>query len=641
MARPKNEEKEVFVVKQVIDDEMEIAKSNNQWKISDMELAIDMLEAERTEKNADWMSDIFLPEFASQMLTQSSIEANQYFQTRDFVEVYIEDEGDEVLTMADANKELINRTLNQTHLHHYQKFMRANINKNIGGEIYAMCGWERRTRQQNVPEVNVRRSQDIDVYGNPLVNLAMQEPALEQYEEMVEATIMDVDRFNYDVLDSRNVFTDNSYVYSLQEKQWVTIREEKTINELKSEALVKGYINLDKLGEVKPNIETDTSQETYNKDDNETKTQLKGDEKYDIYHRYGKFWAVVKAVDDFGNPTQANIGTDRNGKPMKDAQLIECIISIAISGSSRKMILFRPTPFIDSDGNPYRPLIRGICYIHPTKDHGLGDGKYARELQVAINDTFNISNDRVMLATLPTLKGKKYALEDNSTVYFEPGHTIELEDPNDLVEFVISDNIQGGLAQIAQLKASMSGVTSIFPPDLGGLPEKTSTTATAVAGAEANKSVRANYRSLTFEHTFLNPLYWMITQMTYQFATEETAFKLMGQKALAFDPTKNFTYKPLSQSIETEYSKANQIREINTMMQTLAPTVGINPKAPIVINGLMARVFLLFGDEYADFAKQLLDEDAPVEGQNVEQGGQPTQNQTGLPQGVTEQAVRQ
>ncbi len=639
MARPKNEEKEVFVIKQVIDDEVTMAKSNNQIKVSEMELAIDMLEAERTEKNADWMSDIFIPEFASQMLTQSSIEANQYFQTRDFVEVYIEDEGDEVLAKADANKELINRTLNQHHLYHYQKFMRANINKNIGGEIYAMCGWERKTRQQNVPQTNLRRSETIDVFGNPLISVD-QVPALEEFEEMVEATIMDVDRFNYDILDRRNVFTDNSYVYSLQEKQWVTIREEKTINELKAESLVKGYSNLDKLGEIKPVIETDASQETYNKDDNEAKIQLIGNEPYDVYHRYGKFWAMVKAVDDFGNPTEVSIGMDRNGKPMKGSQLIESIISVAVSGSSRQVIRFRATPFIDSDANPYRPIIRGICYIHPTKDHGLGDGKYARELQVAINDTFNISNDRVMLATLPTLKGKKYALEDNATLYFAPNHVMELEDPNDLVEFEISDNIVGAISQIEQLKKSMSGVTSIFPPDLGGVPGLASTTATAVAGAEQNKSVRANYRSLTFEHTFLNPLYWMITQMTWQFATEETAFKLMGDKAVDFDPTRNFTYKPLSQSIETEYSKANQIREINTMMQTLAPTVGINPKAPIVINGLMARVFLLFGDEYSDFAKQLLDENAPVAGQNVEQGGQPVQNQTGLPQGNIEQAVR-
>src|SRR3990167_1174894 len=133
------------IAKTIIDSEYATGKRNNEYKTGEFESSIDMLECERTEKDVDWMSDIFFPEFASQMLTQSSLEASQYFQTKDFVEVYLEDESDDAIKKSEANKELINRTLNQKSLHHYQKFMRANITKNISGEVYAQCGWERET----------------------------------------------------------------------------------------------------------------------------------------------------------------------------------------------------------------------------------------------------------------------------------------------------------------------------------------------------------------------------------------------------------------------------------------------------------------------------------------------------------------
>jgi len=640
MARPRKTTQEDWVIKQIIDQELTIAQGNTQSKVTDMEFAVDMLEAERTERHYDWQSDIFLPEFAAHVLTQSSDEASQYFQTRDFVEVYLEDESPEALTKADANRELINRTLNQRHLRHYQKFMRANISKNIGGEMFAKCGWERTYRDMNVPVARLQESDNVDVYGNDLIDRNVQVPAQEEVTNIETQTIMEDDRFDYDIIDRRNIFFDNTYVYSLQDKQWVLVREEKTLNELKAEAEVEGYINLKELEEMKPQLETDTSRESHNKEEKEQKIRLKGDEPFDVLHRYGKYWAVVKDVNNEGVPIDIDIGLNEKGEPLDNAVLVECVISIVKSQSRKKIIRFIPSRFIDSSGKPYRPLIRGLCYIHPTKDGGLGDGRYARELQTAINDVFNVSMDRVMLATLPTMKGKTYAIEGNPTVYFEPGHVIEIEKPEDLEEFQIKDNIQGGIQQIAQLKQSLSNVTSIFPPDLGNVPEPASTTATAVAGAERNKSIRSYYRSLTFEHTFLNEFYWMITQMTWQFATEESAFKLMGKKATNFDPTAEFMYKPLSQTIETEYSKANQVRELTQLIGFVAPMSAVNPKAAALVNFMLARIFRLYGDEYADFADKLLDESAPVEGQMPQNVTIPMQNQAGLPQSTTEQTAR-
>lgn len=627
----------------VIDDEYAKGKQNIAAKVSELEASIDMLECERTEKNADWMSDIFFPEFTSQMLTQSSIEANQYFQTKDFVEVYLEDESDESIAKAEANKELINRTLNQKHLNHYQKFMRANILKNISGEVYAQCGWERTVDVRPIQVTKNVESQN-DEYGNPIIDRTIQRPAMEQITETVPQPVVTIDRFNYEILDSRNIFFDNSYSYNLQDKKWVIVREEKTLDKLKTHAELNKYINLDKLEKsekFKPDSETETSRETYNKDDAEVKSQLKGNELFDVIHRYGKFWAVVKQRDNNGNPIDINIGIDNDGKSLPNAELIECVISFAMAGSTKQLIRFIQTPFIDSHGNPYRPLIRGICYIHPTKDWGLGDGKFSRELQVAINDTMNISNDRVMLATMPTLKGRKYSLEDNPSVYFEPNHVISLENPDDLVEFTISDNIQGALNQYGILKQAMSGVTSIFPPALGSVPELSSTTATAVAGSEQNKSIRSNYRALTFEYTFLNELYWMISQMTWQFAIEETAFKLMGNKVYSFDPSADFTYKPLSQAIIPEYSKTNQIRELNQMMAVLAPSVQMNPKGAMLINFIISRIFELYGDEYSKYAKFLLDENAPVGTQSAGMNKTPMQNQNMTPMSGMEQTTRE
>ena len=636
------ESAESQIARIVVDREYKMGLENIKSRVYDFENAIDMLECERTEKNADWMSDIYFPEFVSQMLTQSSFEANQYFQTKDFVEVYLEDDKPENVVKAEADKELINRTLNQRHLNHYQKFIRANIIKNISGEVYLQCGWERRVDVKNMPFTeNVEM--DVDEYGNPVVDRKIQVPMMQQVTQMRPTPLITIDRFNYDIIDRRNIMFDNSYSYSMQDKKWVIVREEKTLNELKDEAMLKKYINLDKLENFKPSIETESSKETYNKDDQDQKIQLAGDEAIDVIHRYGKFWAVVTARDNDGNPTAITYGLDSFGKPLKDAELVECIISFVITNGMKQLIRFIHTPFIDSSGNPYKPLIRGICYIHPSKDWGMGDGKIARELQIGINDTLNISNDRVMLATLPTLKGRKYALEDNASVYFEPNHVIQLENPDDLVEFKISDNIQGAISQIGMFRQGMSQATSIYPPSMGSVPELASTTATAVAGSEQNQSMRSNYRALTAENTFLNELYWMITQLTWQFATEETAFKLMGDKVYDFDPSADYTYKPLSQSIMPEYSKANQIRELNQMMAVLAPVVQINPKGASLINFIISRIFELYGDEYAKYAKFLLDEKAAVGTQpaNSDTGTMPTQNQNATPMTGMEQNTRE
>lgn len=640
MAMKNNEQIEQRIAEQVVDREYTIAKSNRSQQNDDFEASIDMLECERTEKEVDWRSDIFIPEFPSQILTQSALDAAQYFQTREFVETYLEDGSDEAQIKADASKECINRTLNQKHLHYYQKFLRARINNNLAGQVFARCWWEQETKTVMVNE-RQEETLGVDEFGNEITSES-QIPARRINNVPVETEVATIDRFNFDIIDQRNIFMDNNYAYNIQQKEWITIRFERTYHELLKDKAHMGYINLDKLKETTPSEETETSSESYNKDDGQQKTTSENmqNRPFDILERHGKFWVKILKRDENGNPTKIAPGINVEGEPLKNAEYIETIITYAIAGTKRIMIRFQIQPYTDFNGIPFKPIIRGLCYIHPTKDSGLGDGKYARELQVAINDTFNISNDRVLLATLPTFKGKKFALEDNTEIYFKPQHTIPLENIDDLVEFKISDDISGALQQIGMLVGKMNQVSAVYPPTMGQLPDLASTTATAVAGAESKSNVRSNYKSLTFEHTFLNDLYWMILQMTWQFAKPETGMKLMGDKVFDFDPDGDYIYKPLSQSIEDEYSKANQRKEAIQLMSYVAQIP--NPKTPMLVNFLLARIFSLSGDEYEKFKDILLDEQAPM-GKGIEQteqGGPGTSNQSGVPMSTAEQTIK-
>src|SRR3989304_4384098 len=97
---------EDMVANIVIDKEYSVSKTNRKTIITNYEAAIDMFECIRSEKDYEWLSDISFPEFASMLLTDASIWAQQYFQSRDFVEVYLETETEEDTKKAKATKKL-------------------------------------------------------------------------------------------------------------------------------------------------------------------------------------------------------------------------------------------------------------------------------------------------------------------------------------------------------------------------------------------------------------------------------------------------------------------------------------------------------------------------------------------------------
>ena len=597
----KYDEREENQVINIIHNEYMVAKTNQANDKSNFEACIDLFDNERVEKEYegnDWSSNIPIPEFSSEILTQSSIDVSQYFQTRDFVETYVQDPSEEALLAADAAEELINRTLNRRNLYHYQKFVRAKTMNTIGGYTYAECGWE----QKNDPEFGIVK-----------------------------------DQFWYDVLDPRNVFMDNKYCYSIQEKDWVIIRRERTYEQLKREEKAEGYFNLNLVKELRGNPNTETKRETRDVDEpNKSMTPDNKISKYfDVFKRYGLFW-----IDKTGKP-----GIDDRGEIKADAELKELIITGVYDQGKKILIGFNETPYIDAVGNAYRPIFRGLCYIHPTRDTGVGDGHYARPLQIAINDTFNIGNDRVMLATFPTMKGKKYVTDETDTVFVKPNHLIELNEPDDLQELKISDNIAGSMQQFGVLVNKMQQTTAIDPLTMGNMSIKGDPTATEVSGAQNRTNQRTNYKSMTFEYTFLNELYWMIQQMTWQFAKPETGYLLMGDKVINFNPSFEFFYKPLSQSIETEASKQSKIKNLTIILQTIVNSP--HPDMPIIFNYILAQIIVLMGDEYVNISDKFLNPEAPLqEGnmgtpENTSQGGGGPSNQYMLPQGNMEVMARE
>lgn len=637
-----NEQIETAIISKVVDGEYRLAARNNQFNYNDFENYVDMFDSVRTEKKYRWQSNISIPEFASQMLTQSSIDA-ALFKTRDFVEAYVEDETDEAVAAAEAQKELINRTLNQKHIHHYQKYMRGKNVCNIAGHVYFHAWWEQKTKKGVIGKKTRTEELDVDIYGNPITDPENQTPAQRHIEEDVIGDIAVVDRFNYDVIDERNVFTDNKYVYSLQEKDWIILRTERTLRELKREAKEKRYFNLHLLEEINPAAETDTSQESYNKYDKFEKKDNDKNNPYDVLKRYGKFWCKIKKRDETGYPVEVEPGIDPlTGVPLKNAEFLEIIMTFVVSGGSSVLIGFQTTPYLDAQDNPYRPIFRGLCYIHPVNDAGAGDGRYARELQVGINDTFNISNDRVMMATMPALKVRKYALEDTPEILIKPGYNIPVANPDDVIELQIKDDIQGALQQVGMLTGKMQQTTSIYPTTMGNLPQNASTTATAVAGAETRANDRSNYKALTYENTAMSELYWMISQMTFRFAKPETGIKLMGQKVYDFNPWRDdYYYKPVSQTIETEYGKQNKIR----MWVQILGYIGQIQHPDIVkqINYILNQIYKYMGDEFVNFGDKMLDQTVPVAGGGEQPGAlsAPASNQSGIPQSLTEIGARE
>jgi len=641
MPRKKKEEinPQDRIERQVTDqlyNEYSIARRNQESDTMDFEAILDLLECKRTEREYEWMSDVFIPEYPSIHLTEASQWANQYFQTRDFVDVYLSGETPEDKIKAKMVKKLINSTLNQTEVRHFIKYIQLRGINSTRGVCYALCRWEKQSKENTV-EVPIRR---------PIVNAMTGEFS---YEDSIRTDIQveyTMDRFNYDPIDPRNIFTDNKYAYSLQEKEYIIIRDEISYEDLKEAETRRGYFNLDKIKKLREPRKTDTAKETHDSAGSTAVPEKPIKKNFDHLIRFGKMWSLIEESDNDGYPVKTKSGMDELGNIKEGAELIESIVEEIFTGDMRILIRFQPTPYRTSKGIPYRPVIRGLCYIHPTKDVGMSDGKYSRELQVALNDTINMSNDRTKLSTLPTFKGQQNAIMDNDQIYFEPEHVIPLPNVEDLEEFKINPDVRGAMAQAGLFISKMQQVNSIYPTTMGELPEMASTTATAVAGAETRTNSRANYKSLTFENTFFIDFYWMMLQMAFQFMHPTTASKLWGRDARLFDPDGDYSYTPISSNIEQEYSKDRKVQRYDQILSRIASIP--NPAIIPIIAYILQQQCILLGAEFQDISPMLevlkATPNTPEPGPGSQQAPTgsplPTSNQTGNLMSMQEQNVR-
>lgn len=641
MARPKkshkfDEDVESYITNHICINEYEPAKSSSNVNSLDFESLLDMLECKRAEKDYSWLSDFCFPHIPQIILTDASSWANQYFQTRDFVDAKLDGTGKDDLKKCDAAKSVINKTLNRRDLFHYHKYIRGRLINALAGQVWGLCWWSQDIR----PYVRGWEEQPstLDEQGNEI----SQSPKPQYGERILR------DQFEYEIYDSRNVFTDNRYVYSVQDKDFIIFRSEKTYEELKAEEVKKGYFNLHLIKDLKPPEKTDTEKESYGKNEPNPQYGKKVSGTFDVLLRFGKMWAIVKEKDPSGYPIKITPGYTVTGEPSDKAELVEAVIEQIVTSGIKILIRFEPLIYRDSKGRPYRPVIRGWCYIHPTKDIGLSDGKYNREIQIGINDSLNMAGDRIKLSTVPTLKANRLSIEDNDTIYFAPEHIMELNDVKDIEEFKIDGNVEGPLAMAQLFKSEGQTVSSVYPTSMGDTGAiKASMPATIGAIAENRSNLRGNYKSLTFEYTFLLDFYWIILQMTDQFAQDETLQKMIGDNVQYFDPNPDYTYSPVTSNIEMEYNKKTKIQNYDQTMGRISGMVQVIPELVPIIAHIIRRQLELQGDEFPAIAQMIENLSKAQPRQEGAQGNQianvnpmESTNQSGIAPSSAETATR-
>jgi len=114
------------------------------------------------------------------------------------------------------------------------------------------------------------------------------------------------------------------------------------------------------------------------------------------------------------------------------------------------------------------------------------------------------------------------------------------------------------------------------------------------------------------------------------------------------DPDQDYNYSPLSANIESEH---NRFKKLQLIDQMVGRVVNIpNPNTPKLLNYLLKMAFELFGNEFPEFQKYLLDESPQAAAMQMAGGKaspqmpevnpMPETNQTGVMQNMMEQYAR-
>ena len=620
--------KEFDTAKQNLDDVF--TKSNDYY---------DMVHCARKKKQFEDEYNVYIPEFLARLLTQIGNFCSQYFSSRDYVDVYLESEDPKDVAESKAGKKLINEILNMPELHFYHKIVRLMMAVFTKGYGVIKGSYKQKVEQQITGyEDKEEYIQDdlgnfLDTDGSPYNDPYTQEPATTISQVPQYGDVVIEDRPDFEFYPNRNVYFSPEFTYALADKKYLIFESnDKTIDELEDDKERMGYFNLELLR---------SKARTERQDKNEKKV-FEIYPSFTLYERYGKSYAMVEERDEKGRPIKISPGIDEDGKPLKEAELIDLIQTTASwekeGVKNRELIRYQASPFSKI------PAVRFLCYVDEIYDTGFGDGESLVGLEGAVNDNFNLAFYRTSLATKPFFKGKKWAgLPDKVKVHSE--EIMLLENLEDLQEFQIQDNPQGSMVIHQGLSTQFDRVTGAAPPIMG---DSTNRRETATMGSimQQNANIRMGLKNLNFEFIGFTELYNMILMLCNDFMLPQTLEALLGESAFAYNPKRKDKFKPVTQALETEEGKQFKIKMWDMIASKVIQMGATNPKTPMVMNYIMGQVLELMGSSYKAFSKFAFEEDpqkimewlmltgskgmmgAPPQGSP---NPNPTQNQMGMP----------
>ena len=563
-----------------------------------------MLHCERITDIQDIESDIFLPEFVGRVLTIIGEFVARYFSSREFVDVYLTSENPKDVAESKAAKTLLNRLLADEDLYFYLKVVRLLMSVITCGYgvikgFYRQSINTTQTGQEMIDDyAKDENGQYLAEDGTPFIDQTTQTPQKTQTPQPIIETTVEIDRPDFDVYPIDDVYFSPEYAYSLKEKSWVIFRTYKTVAQLRADQKMCGYIDsaLAELEDLEKGSATKSENKVKNRfiedPTDEDEPSQSPQTQFKIYERWGLTW-----VADDGTP-----GVDKDGNPTKAAKLQECIVSWVATGDSDEpelLIRFQKSPF------SLRPVVRFQCYVDTIEDRGFGDGEPVRELQIAINDTFNVSNFRTLLATTPAFKGKKFTNLPKK-IKVSPRGLIELDEMTDLEELEIKDNIAGAMGQIGMLANRIDTVMATSGMDAGQPPDNRET-ATMGSILAQRSTMRSGLRTATIEYAGFTELYRMMLSMVNDFMLPKTLEDILGDQAFDYNPKRKDKFVPVSQALETEQSKNFKVKMWD---QVLGRVVAVpNPNTPLVINYILGQILETMGGDFKVFKKYMFEED--------------------------------
>ncbi len=632
------------------DREFAVARRNMQPFHDAFQEYDDMIHCRRDKKN-DYEPDIFLPEFVSRLLAQIGNFVSQYFGSRDFVEVRVNSDDPKDVAEGKASKKLLNVILGKREAHYFQKLCRLLMFVNPGGFGIIKGGYEQEIVKELVgyEEVADYATDDAGEIlaedGNPYTDPYSQIPAKTVSQKPVYKDKVVRDTPTFDVYPIQNVWYDQKYAYTLKDKGYVWFESDSTLDDLKKQKDGMGYFNLHRLEDPDQLPDANEQNKPHSKKGTAEEPPVKVSPNYKIMERWGLYHMIE--TDKGFVP-----GIDEQGNIKKDAVAVEGIMTFVAEGTEYKMkemIRFQKSPHTE------RPMARFLCYVDAVKDSGIGDGETSKELQIAANDTFNLNAYRTELATKMAFKAKRWSGIDEN-IKLRPDKAIMLENPEDLVEFKVQDDIQGGMYQLNTLASRMDDVMGAGA-NSRGMPSERRETATVGAIMSQKADIRMNLKTSTLEWIGFAEFYDMLLTLCNDFMLPETLVELIGQDAYAYNPNREDKFEPVSQALETEESKQYKLKVYEQLLGRLVAIP--NPKTPQVLNYIIGAMLELLGGDFKHFKRFMFNEDPTANalyqlatgagaGGGGASGGAPNspggeggpQNQFGLPQGGMEQAVR-